>query len=328
MVSHGNLIANTEAIIRSQRLGPDEKAMLIMPLSYCFGASVVHTHLYQGGGVVFDSRFMFPDKVLQAVNTYGCTTFAGVPTVYNILLRRSHLRSIPMPSLRRFLLAGGALASERVQELCHIGPTKDFIVMYGQTEATARITSLPPDRLSEKLGSAGLPLDNLTIRLVDDRGQEVPHGHIGEIHVRGPSVCGGYLDDPEATQAKFDHGWLRTGDLGSMDEEGYVWIKGRTSEFIKIRGFRVSLAEVEAKVAAIPGVCECAAAGVQHPEAGEALALFIVEDSLNGNGDHDLVERVQHALPPQWTCTLVKVVAELPKTPNGKIARSQLQSLI
>lgn len=107
MVSHGNLIANTEAIIRSQRLASDERAMLILPVSYVFGASVMHTHLYHGGGVVFDRRFMFPDKVLQAIAQFNCTTFAGVPTVYNVLLRRSNIRRISMPSLRRFLQAGG-----------------------------------------------------------------------------------------------------------------------------------------------------------------------------------------------------------------------------
>ena len=324
MVSHGNLIANTEAIIRSQHLATDEKAMLIMPVSYCFGASIMHTHLYQGGGVVFDSRFMFPDKVLHAINQYGCTTFAGVPTVYNILLRRSHLESIGLPGLRRFLQAGGALAPESIQQLSKIVPTPDFLVMYGQTEATARISHLPPDRLGEKLGSAGIPLDNLTVRIVDDKGQELPNGQTGEIQVRGPSVCEGYLDDPEATQCKFDHGWLKTGDLGSRDAEGCLWISGRAGEFIKIRGFRVSFAEVEAKVAAIPGVYECAAAGVHHPEAGEALALFIVGD----NGAQALVERVRRALPPQWTCNSVKLVAELPRTANGKIARSQLQTLV
>jgi acyl-CoA synthetase (AMP-forming)/AMP-acid ligase II len=324
MVSHGNLIANTEAIIRSQHLGTNEKAMLIMPVSYCFGASIMHTHLYQGGGVVFDSRFMFPDKVLHAINQYACTTFAGVPTVYNILLRRSNLGSIALPGLRRFLQAGGALAPESIEKVRNLVPTADFLVMYGQTEATSRISSLPPDRSREKLGSAGIPLDNLTVRIVDDNGQELPNGPSGEIQVRGPSICAGYLDDPEATQGKFDHGWLKTGDLASRDDEGYLWIKGRTGEFIKIRGFRVSFAEVEAKVSAIPGVYECAAAGVSHPEAGEALALFIVGD----NGAHALAERVRHALPPQWTCDSVKVVAELPRTENGKIARSQLQTLV
>ncbi len=157
MVSHGNLHANTGAIIRSQHLGTDERAMLIMPISYCFGASVMHTHLYQGGGVVFDSRFMFPDKVLRAINTYGCTTFAGVPSVYNILLRRSSLRSITLQCLRRFLQAGGALAPESIREMRNIVPTAEFFVMYGQTEATARISCLAPDHLGEKLGRPVCP---------------------------------------------------------------------------------------------------------------------------------------------------------------------------
>ena len=324
MVSHANLIANTEAIIRSQNLNSDDRAMLIMPVSYCFGASVVHTHLYQGGGGVFDSRFMFPDKVLQAVNTYGCTTFAGVPTVYNILLRRSHIGSIGLPGLRRLLQAGGSLAPENIQTLRNIVPIADLFVMYGQTEATARISCLPPARLGEKLGSAGVPLDNLAIRIVDDTGRAVPNGETGEIQVRGPSVCSGYLDDAEATRLKFDDGWLKTGDLASLDADGYIWIKGRTSEFIKIRGVRVGFAEIEAKIMAILGVCECAAAGVEHPEAGEALALFIVGEERT---DH-LIERVRKALPPQWTCISTKVVAELPRTANGKVARAQLQALL
>jgi len=323
MVSHGNLRANTEAIVQSQCLGPDEKAMLIMPVSYCFGASVMHSHLYQGGGVVFDSRFMFPDKVLRAMNTYGCTTFAGVPSVYNILLRRSNLRSIQLPELRRFLQAGGALAPESVREMRGIVPTAEFFVMYGQTEATARITYVPPDRLGEKLGSVGLPMDNLMIRVVDGEGRELAAGQTGEIQVRGPSVCSGYFDDLEATERKFGDGWLKTGDFACRDAEGYLWIRGRTSEFIKIRGVRVSFGEVETKVAGVPGVYECAATATRHPEAGEALALFIVAD----DGPSIVAERVRRALPPQWTCVSVRVVPELPKTENGKIARSQLRTM-
>jgi len=323
MVSHGNLRANTEAIIRSQRLGSDEKAMLIMPVSYCFGASVMHSHLYQGGGVVFDSRFMFPDKVLRAINTYGCTTFAGVPAVYNILLRRSNLRSIQLPELRRCLQAGGALAPASVREMSSIVPTAEFFVMYGQTEATARISYVLPDRLGEKLGSVGLPMDNLMIRIVGDEGRELPAGQTGEIQVRGPSVCSGYFDDREATEKKFGDGWLKTGDFAYRDDEGYLWIKGRTSEFIKIRGVRVSFGEVETKVATVPGVYECAATATRHPEAGEGLALFIVADE----GASIVAERVRRALPPQWTCVSVRVVSELPKTENGKIARSQLRTM-
>jgi len=323
-VTHGNLIANTEAIIRSQFLGTDERAMLILPLNYCFGASVIHTHLYHGGSVVFDPRFMFPDKVLRAVNTYGCTTFAGVPTVYNILIGRSSIRSISMPGLRRFLQAGGALAPKSIWTMREIVPHAEFFTMYGQTEATSRISCLSPARLTEKLGSAGLPLDNVVLRIADEGGEEVPGGQTGEVWVKGPSICDGYFEDPEETEHKFSGGWLKTGDLGALDQDGYLWIKGRKGDFMKIRGVRVSFAEVEAKVAATPGVYECAAASIPHPEAGEALALFIVAEK----GASDLSERVRRAIPPQWTCGAVNLVADLPKTANGKIARYLLKTMV
>jgi acyl-CoA synthetase (AMP-forming)/AMP-acid ligase II len=322
-VTHANLIANTEAIIRSQSLGSDERAMLVLPLSYCFGASVIHTHLYRGGSVVFDSRFMFPDRVLRAIGTYSCTTFAGVPTVYNLLVSRSSIRSIPMPGLRRFLQAGGALAPKTIEAVRGIVPGAQFFVMYGQTEATSRISCLPPDRLTEKLGSVGLPLDNLVLQVADEKGNELPKGQTGEIWVKGPSICDGYFDEGEETALKFCEGWLKTGDLGALDEDDYLWIRGRKGDFMKIRGVRVSFAEVEAKIAATPGVYECAAVSIPHPEAGEALALFVVPEK----GASDLQERVRRSIPSRWTCVAVNLVSDLPKTSNGKIARYLLRTL-
>ena len=323
MVTHRNLIANTEAIIRSQDLAVDETAMLIMPVSYCFGASIVHTHLYQGGSIVFDSRFMFPDKVLRALDTYGCTTFAGVPTVYNILLRRSNIRSLPLGSLRRFLQAGGALAPESVCELRHIAPQAEFFAMYGQTEATSRIACLRVSHFPDKIGSVGAPLDNLTIRIADEYGQEVSKGQTGEIQVKGPSVCAGYANDKEATAAKFGSGWLRTGDFACMDDAGFLWIRGRTDEFVKMRGVRVSLGEIEARVSSVAGVFECAVKRIDHTEAGEALMLFIVANE----GADGVVQRVRRALPPHWTCASIDLISGLPKTANGKIARSRLGAI-
>ena len=320
MVSHGNLIANTEAIIRSQQLGNDERAMLILPVSYCFGASVMHTHLYQGGGVVFDRRFMFPDKVLRSIAQFGCTTFAGVPTAYNVLLRRSNIRKIAMPALRRFLQAGGALARERISEMRSIFPMTKFYVMYGQTEATARISCMEPERWEEKPGSVGRPLDNLTVRVADAGGNDLPAGQVGELLVKGPSICSGYLNDREETDRHFRDGWLRTHDLARQDEEGYLWIEGRQGAFLKMRGIRVSLAEVAAKVTAIPGVYECAVRAVDHPEAGEALVLFIVPDQ----GTTVVMEEVRRHLPAHWALDSIRLVSELPKTSSGKIAASAL----
>ena len=320
MVTHGNLIANTEAIIRSQRLASDERAMLILPVSYCFGASLMHTHLYQGGGVVFDRRFMFPDKVLQAMAQLGCTTFAGVPTVYNVLLRRSNLQRMAMPSLRRFLQAGGSLAPERINEMRAAFPVAKFYVMYGQTEATARISCMEPERWEEKAGSVGRALDNLMVRIVDQTGNDLPARQIGELLVKGPSICAGYLNDPEESLRVFSAGWLRTRDLARQDEEGYLWIEGRKGAFLKMRGMRVSFPEVEARVTAIPGVYECVARATDHPEAGEALVLFIVPD----RGATIEVEEVRRHLPAHWAIDSIRLVSELPKTAAGKIALSSL----
>ncbi len=319
-VSHRNLIANTEAIIRSQRLATDERAMLILPLSYCFGASVLHTHLYRGGDVVFDSRFMFPDKVLRAIHQYGCTSFAGVPSAYQILLRRSNLRTIPMPTLRRFLQAGGPLSMACIGQIREILPHVALFIMYGQTEATARISCLPPERLADKAGSVGLPLDNLTVRIVDGAGKDVPTGECGELWVGGDSISEGYLDEPEETRRKFHHGWLATGDIASRDAEGYLWITGREGEFIKTRGVRVSFAQIEETIGAVPGVLECAAIAVPHEEAGEALALFVVAAPEAG----DVAAAVRRSVPREWICVSIKVVTDLPRNAHGKLMRSQL----
>jgi len=282
----------------------------------------LHTHLYQCGGVVFDRRFMFPDKVLNAIAQYECTTFAGVPTAYNVLLRRSNIRQIAMPSLRRFLQAGGGLGRERIGEMRSMFPTTEFYVMYGQTEATARISCMEPERWEEKVGSVGQPLDNLTVRIEDEEGNALHAGQVGELLVKGPSICSGYLSDAEDSSQTFCDGWLRTHDLAYRDEEGYLWIEGRKGAFLKMRGIRVSLAEVSAKVSAIPGVYECAARAVDHPEAGEGLVLFIVPDQ----GASIAMEDVRRHLPYHWALDSIRLVSELPKTSRGKIALPSLSA--
>jgi acyl-CoA synthetase (AMP-forming)/AMP-acid ligase II len=320
MVSHENLISNTEAIIRSQRLASDERAMLILPVSYCFGASLMHTHLWQGGGVVFDRRFMFPDKVLQAMAQLGCTTFAGVPTVYNVLLQRSNIRDIPMPHLRRFLQAGGSLAKQKIAEMRAAFPLAKFYVMYGQTEATARISCMEPERWEEKQGSVGRPLDNLIVRIIDEDGNDLPARKVGELLVKGPSICSGYLNSPEETGRVFKDGWLRTGDFARQDDEGYLWIEGRKGAFLKMRGIRVSFPEVEARVSTLPGIYECAARATTHREAGEALVLYIVPD----RGAIIDIEDVRRHLPAHWAIDSIRLLPELPKTAAGKVALSAL----
>jgi acyl-coenzyme A synthetase/AMP-(fatty) acid ligase len=133
----------------------------------------------------------------------------------------------------------------------------------------------------------------------------------------------GYLNEPEESLRVFNHGWLRTGDLAHLDTDGYIWIDGRMGTFLKMRGVRVSFAEIEARVEAVPGVYECAAAAVPHPEVGEALALYIVPDEVA----EDVVDRVRRSLPVNWTCESIQIVSEIPKTARGKVARASLPAV-
>jgi acyl-coenzyme A synthetase/AMP-(fatty) acid ligase len=264
---------------------------------------------------------MFPDQVLRAMGQYGCTTFAGVPTAYQVLLRRSNLRGMALPALRRFLQAGGRLAPEKIREMRQAMPGAKFYVMYGQTEATARITCLEPERWEEKAGSVGRPLDNLTVRIADEQGKPLPAGQTGQLWVKGPSITAGYWNNPVETERVWRDGWLGTGDLAREDEEGYLWIEGRQGTFLKMRGQRVSFAEAEEAVAAIPGVYECAVGAVEHAEAGEALELFVVPEA----GARLRLEEVRRQLPAHWAVERLHLVAELPKTSAGKLARGALQ---
>ena len=179
---------------------------------------------------------------------------------------------------------------------------------------------MEPGRWEEKPGSVGRPLDNVMVRIADEEGNDLPIGQIGELLVKGPSVCSGYWDDPQETRRIFSDDWLRTGDLARQDAEGYLWIEGRIGKFLKMRGTRVSFPEVEARVTAIPGVYECAARSVNHPEAGEALVLAIVPDSEA----RITIEEIRRHLPAHWTLDSIHVVSELPKTSAGKIAFSSL----
>jgi acyl-CoA synthetase (AMP-forming)/AMP-acid ligase II len=163
-------------------------------------------------------------------------------------------------------------------------------------------------------------LDNLILRIVDEDGKDLSAGQVGEIMVKGPSITSGYLNEPEESLRVSNKGWLRTGDLAHLDADGYIWIDGRKGTFLKMRGVRVSFAEVEAKVAAVSGVYECAAAAVPHPEAGEALALYIVPDV----GADGVIDNVRHSLAPHWTCESIHIVTEIPKTARGKVSRASL----
>src|SRR5260370_105666 len=171
-----------------------------------------------------------------------------------------------MNSLVRPLIHRYPSSSRQARSPVLSQPSTNFRSVASRSSKYPEQTEGPRTWISPVCPAANSRPSSSTIRIVDDEGRELAAGQTGEIQVRGPSVCSGYFDDREATERKFVDGWLKTGDLACRDDEGYLWIKGRTSEFIKIRGIRVGFGEIETKVAAVPGVYACAATTTRQPE--------------------------------------------------------------
>ena len=267
MITHRNIETNTRDIVAYMGLSPSDRGMVVLPFHYCFGTSLLHSHLMAGGSLVLNNDFrLFPETVLQDLERKECTGFAGVPSTYQILLRKSRFRELPFPKLRWFQQAGGKLPNACIAEVTAAFPQVRFFLMYGQTEATARLSYLPPERLADKLGSIGLGLPSTRLEVVRPDGSIVAWGsnETGEIVAAGDNIASGYWNDPEETKRFFKAGRLHTGDIARVDADGFIFIVEREREMIKSGGNRVSAKEVEDVIAELPEVVEAAVLGVPH----------------------------------------------------------------
>ena len=277
MISHKNLIANTSSIVEYLQLDSNDRMLVVLPFYYCYGLSLLHTHLRVGGSIVFNNSFIFLGKVIQDLLEYKCTGFAGIPSHFQILLRKSDsFKKTRFPNLKYVTQAGGKLATIFMDEFREAHPEIRFIVMYGQTEATARLSWLPPELLDERRGSMGRGIPGVELTVVDEKGEKIKPGEIGEVVARGDNVMVGYFNDEEGTRKTIRNGWLHTGDLGTVDEDGYIYLTARSKEIIKVRGKRVSPKEIEAVILAIPGIIDCTITGIEDEIEGEKLKASVV----------------------------------------------------
>jgi long-chain acyl-CoA synthetase len=322
--THKNLAANTRAIVRYLGLTEADRACLVLPLFYCYGKSVLLTHLYVGGSVYIDHRFMYPRVVLEAMASERCTGFAGVPLTFELLKRQVDVRSVPLPDLRYVTQAGGAMHPETIDWARDAFRPAQVFVMYGQTEATARITYLPPDRAVDKRGSVGKPVDGVVLKIVDDSGITLPPRSTGHLWASGESITPGYFEAAQETSQILKDGWLVTGDVGYLDEEGFLFLTGRTKEILKLGGHRVSAKEIEETLARHPAVVEVAVAGTSDAVAGEAAVAFVVKRAGAELGDDDVRRWAREHLAAYKVPRDVVFLEALPRTRNGKIARAEL----
>ena len=326
MVSHSNIMANTDSIIQYLGLTEKDKVMTVLPFHYCFGTSLLHTHLRAGGVLVLDHRFMYPEAVVQHMLETECTSFAGVPSHYQILLRKTSLRNKSFPHLRYVQQAGGHLAPVFLRELRDALPRTRIFVMYGQTEATARISYLPPEYLDVKLGSVGKAIPGVKIFLLRENGHQAAVGETGEIVVEGENVAHGYWRDPEGTAGTFRGRKLYTGDQAIVDPDGFLYIVGRRGDFLKCGGKRISCTKLEQQLLEFDELLEAAVIGVPDEVMGEAVKAFVVPRRTCDRVEERLRKFCKERFPFELVPQEIVVLDALPKNPAGKVTKEQLRS--
>ena len=325
MLTHRNLTANAESIVEYLGLSDSDKVMVVLPFHYSYGNSLLTTHLMVGASLVLENRFVFPNLVLDRIREEQVTGFAGVPSTFAILLNRSNLRNSAFPSLRYVTQAGGAMSPKLARELREALPGTDVYIMYGQTEATARLAYLDPSESIRKAGSIGKAIPGVRITLRKEDGAFASPGEVGEIVAEGENVMAGYWNNPDGTTAVLKDGCLRTGDLARADEEGFLYIVGRRSEMIKTGGHRVSPKEIEEVISAMPGVHETAVVGVPDEMLGQAIRAFVVREPGGSVSMKDVLKHCAKNLEPFLVPHDVVFPDELPKSPTGKVDRAGLK---
>jgi long-chain acyl-CoA synthetase len=324
MLSHGNLWANTQAIIGYLSLTAADRGACVLPFHFSYGNSVLNTHLVAGASLLIEDNLAFPQVTMQRIADQGCTGFAGVPSTFTLLLGRTRLPEFNLSKLRYLTQAGGPMPKPITTRLREVLPNAQLFVMYGQTEATARITYLPPEKLEAKLGSVGIPVAETEITIRDLSDVPVAVGETGEICVRGPGIMLGYWKDAEASYQALRGGWLRTGDLGHVDNDGYVYIDGRAVEMIKVGAFRVSPQEVEEAITSLQGVQEVAVTSQPDEVLGQAVKAVIVQVAGASLDERAVKAHCRQHLASYKIPKSVEFAATLPRTASGKVQRFKL----
>ncbi len=327
-VQHTNRNVATSAASIATYLGltPSDRALLVLPLFYVFGKSVLSSHLLVGGSVLLDHRFMYPRVVMESIATERCTNFSGVPLTYELLKRQVDFTSLDHSALRFVTQAGGAMAQETIDWARTTFAPAQVIVMYGQAEATARLSYLPPERAVDKRGSVGRGIPGVTLEVVDDDGRPVTPGVVGELTARGEVVMPGYLGAPEETAKVLRNGRLYTGDLATQDADGFVFIVGRSRAMLKLGGHRVAPGEIERGFRGHAGVREVAVVGAKDPLAGEVAVAFVVRSDASVD-EVALLRHCRALLPASRVPAHVAFVDALPRNTFGKVLLAELQHM-
>jgi long-chain acyl-CoA synthetase len=323
MLTHGNLAANIAQSLDSPvHVQPQDVVYGVLPLHHIFGLNVVlGITLTVGGAVVLVQRFD-PATALETIVERGVTVIPGAPPMW---VAWSQFDQAPTDAFAKVRIALTGASKMPEEALVRLRDRFGLVVSegYGLTEASPVVTTSAG--LAFRPGSVGKALKGVNVRLVDERGDDTVDGDAGEIWVKGPNVFAGYLDDPGATaRALTPDGWLRTGDVGYADDEGYLYLVDRLKDLIIVSGFNVYPAEVEEILLEHPGIAEAAVVGVPHPHTGEAVKAYVVCRPGMHLDEDAVIEHCTEQLARYKAPSKVLIVDELPKGFGGKVLRRDL----
>ena len=322
VLTHGNLLMNAHYVATAHRLTSADKALCVLPLFHINGFVVtLLTPLLTAGSVIMPRRFK-AEYLWQWVHDYQATWFSAVPTIFSILLSHQEPPK-DFPSSLRFARSASAPLPVAVLEEFEHRHRIPVIETYGISEAACQVTANPLPPLQHKPGSAGIPIGN-ELKVVDEQGVALLSGGIGEVIVRGENVFKGYLNNPDADREALRDSWFHTGDLGFLDQEGFLFLTGRKKELINRSGEKISPREVEEVIHRLPEVESVGVVGIPHRLYGEEVAAFITL-------------RPGKKLEPEWIREYCRkylanfkvpheilFIDDLPKGPSGKIQRRRL----
>jgi malonyl-CoA/methylmalonyl-CoA synthetase len=322
MLTHRNLASNTRALYEVWKFRPGDVLLHALPIFHAHGLFVAtNTQLWNGGPMLFLNAFD-AERVVDLLPR--ATVFMGVPTYYVRLLASPRFDNYACRNMRLFVSGSAPLLEETFHSFRQrTGLT--IVERYGMTETVMNTSN----RLgAERAGSVGPPLPGVEARVCDDGGRTLPQGEIGTIEVRGPNVLKGYWRNEEKTRSEFrSDGFFVTGDVGRIDEDGYVWVMGRAKDLIISGGFNVYPKEVELAIDMIEGVDESAVIGLPHPDFGEGVTAVVARKASGAEiSEKQIMDRLKTQLANYKVPKRVFFIDALPRNTMGKVQKSQLRS--
>lgn len=323
ILTHRNYLFDVAQFVQATQMTDQDRFLCILPLFHVNGQVVTTLGpLYAGGSMVLMEKFS-PKPFFATLERLRATAFSAVPTIYAILLNAEEAKEHDLSSLR-FCICGAAPMPvdlfQKFEEKFHA-----FILEgYGLSEGTC-VSSVNPLGGKRKIGSIGIALQNQEMKIFNDHDQEVPAGQVGEIVVRGDNVMAGYFKNPTATEETLRGGWLHTGDLGYLDEEGYFFIVGRKKEMIIRGGENIYPKEMEEVLYRHPKILEAAVVGLPDPVWGEEVAAFIIPKPNEVLASEEVLTYCHERLAAFKCPKRIVFLDAFPKTATGKIQKGKLR---